>query len=811
MSARISRIIPCVVALVLAAGAIPARAEDPAESTDQFESKLTAGLVVTEQYNDNIFASRALKTPDGITVISPALNLRIQDSRAELNLGGSAAFSMYAENTGENTQDFDLYANSRYQLSPVSLFVAGSGYARKHEDRSSPDEVFGDSPTIYYDTSAYAAIQNKSGPFTVKAGGTFDYLNFEDVDSVGGIVNNDDRDRDVATAGVRVSYDLNTINRIFASLSYDLRSYRSALDDAGFDRDSQGLRASAGVQSRLSNSLSTEAYAGLIYQSYDDARFSDVVSPNFGGRLTWTPLDGLSVRANLERSLQETTILDASGYLQTSASLSFVQWLRPDIRLDGGIGYYDNDYQDISRHDEIVEAWLAVRRYISSDIYIGANYVFTSRDSTVIGENYDQSVIMARVGRTMDPAYSDGALSDPSVPPVQHSGAYIGVKTGHVGPETKLQGERGNGGTLDADFGDHGFAGGGFVGYGIAIGDWHVALEADVTGAAADWDHSRSPGGRVFSVDRQEAYGLSAIFGRYLNGGAMVYGRAGAVLQKFDTQYRPPNDSFQRDDTLLGLRIGVGGSVALSDRLSLRMEYDYTTFGDYEIGPRRGPDVFANNESAAWLGLSYSFLPNAAASKTLTDVAWNGFYWGVQVGGDAINSVTTGDRDAGSTLVADFGDTGVSGGLFAGYGRTLGGFFIAGELEADLSAASWGHLRQPAGRIFSIEKQGSIGAGVKVGYLVNDAALVYGSLGVAHSFIDIGFERGSHALNIDESKTALRYGMGMELPATRNLAIRLDYTFTDYGTLDLISAPNGDIETYDTSESLFRIGSVFRY
>ena len=152
--------------------------------------------------------------------------------------------------------------------------------------------------------------------------------------------------------------------------------------------------------------------------------------------------------------------------------------------------------------------------------------------------------------------------------------------------------------------------------------------------------------------------------------------------------------------------------------------------------------------------------------------------------------------------------------MFAGYGLSFHRLFVAGELEADLSAAAWDHERGPTGRTFSMEKIGGIGGGLRLGYLVHGAALVYGRVGVMRSHFDIDLERverdQTSFATLEEWKNGLRYGLGLELPATRNLAFRLDYTFTDYGTLRLTEPSGNDVETYEASESLFRIGSVIR-
>jgi len=320
--------------------------------------------------------------------------------------------------------------------------------------------------------------------------------------------------------------------------------------------------------------------------------------------------------------------------------------------------------------------------------------------------------------------------------------------------------------------------------------------------------------GRVFSVDRGTGYGVSALFGRYLAGGSMAFARAGVVFQDFKTNYQTPApNAFVREERDFGLRFGLGGRLPISPHLAFRLEYDYAMFGDYMIGPPNGPDRFANNEGAAWFGLTYSFQPSKPPIPAVPGLDFSGPYWGLQAGLGAIASRTTGIRDEGggpSILTADFSDTGLTGSVFAGYGRTVNRLYAGVEVEAGYSNAAWDHERVPSGSSFTVGKREAFGAGLRLGYVVDGTGMLYGRIGVVRTGFGIGFDRGMNSVRATEHATGLRLGLGMELAVSENFALRFDHTYTPYGTLHLVTPPDGDVESYKTDDNVFSVGAVFR-
>ena len=153
-------------------------------------------------------------------------------------------------------------------------------------------------------TRAFGAALLKLDESSVRIGGTFDHYDYDNVAQVGGgTINNDDRDRDVATIGTRVGHSISKTDELFGMFSYDSRDYRLPVDDFGFQKDSNGVRFSGGWHHEISSTLDGEVYAGGIYQRYSDPRFDTVFVPDFGGRLTWTGIPNTTITTKLERTI----------------------------------------------------------------------------------------------------------------------------------------------------------------------------------------------------------------------------------------------------------------------------------------------------------------------------------------------------------------------------------------------------------------------------------------------------------------------------------------------------------------------------
>ena len=814
---KISLLAGTTVALLLLPNLAVAEEKAPAQPVASITPELTSGVSVSEIYSDNIYASRTNKISDWFTVINPFANLRLRSDKSEVNVGGNAAIGRYATYHDENYNDYTGYVNGRYNFSPMLSMNGGGGYDHLHEARSSESAQPGAvTPTVYNVTRAFGAALMKLDQVSVRVGATFDHYDYDNVARVGGgTINNDDRDRDMVTAGTRIGYSLNSTDELFGMFTYDSRDYRLPVDDYGYQKDSNGVRVSGGLHHQIGSTLDAEAYVGGIYQRYSDPRFGTVFVPDFGGKVKWTGIPGTTVAAKLERSIQETDVQASSGYTQTIGALDIVHWIRPNLRVDGNASYELNRFNGIQRVDQVQSFGIGIRDYLTPHFYVGADFSRTSRDSSDLTYSYIESRAMVRAGLVQEAAYKDDEFKKPEVPRDSQGRFYVGAQTGISNVETKLLGSRGNGGTLQADFGDEGWSNGVFAGYGLYLGDWYLALEADASKASGGWDHSHVPNERIFSVSRDYEYGLSGVIGRSFKGGTMLYGKAGVVVARFATDYQLGQNATQDRRTEPGIRVGLGGSVPITNELAVRLEHTYSAFNSYNIDccispPGGTPDNFTNDEAMTSVGLVYTFggVPGAIASANIN---YSGFYAGGQVGQDALSTWASGPREAGTTLTANFGDLGYTAGVFGGYGFQFGNFYLGGDFEAELGKTNGDHERVGGGQSFSVERQWSYGASLRAGYVVNNTALLYGRVGIVDTRFQVDFARGNNSLSSQYTEAGLRYGGGMEIPTSDNFIVRLDYTHTSYPEFSQVTPPNQDVQRYRPKDDLFRIGVLHQF
>jgi len=770
--------------------------------------KLNAGVTLTEQFTDSVFLTSNDRRSDFVTTFSPWASLSMEAGDFKLDLEASAEVGRYSSNSSENYEDFALGAEARYRLRDGLFAFGGLDYAWDHEERNSPDDVNGLEPTDFREASGYFGIGGTFDERSFRLGVNLRDINFDDTPAAGGaIINNDDRDRLQTEIGGRLGVRRTTNGEVFVQGIYNQREYDSVMDDLGFQRDSQGIQAAIGYTGRMGD-LSGEVLVGVLNQSYDDARFETVTTPVIGADLTWRASPNTRVTGEIERTIEETTISGASSYVSTTAGARIRHRVAQNMSIASYFFLTENDYQGIGRTDHLTETGVGLRYYINPKVYVDADYAFRQRLSDVAGAEFDEHRIYLGVGAELQPRYQERANSTASTSSTE---TYVGVQIGDSALQTKLDGPRGAGGNLTADFGDRGSVGGVFAGYRANFGQLVLGVEAEIETGDAEWTHV---GNRNYSVKAGDSYGLSGIAGLRTKSGNLLYGRFGVTAAEFESRYQQGGNQAAVNDREIGFNVGLGAEFPLGGGLSGRMEYQIRAFEDYEIGAPLGggnDDNFANVEGVARFGLLYVF--GAEDKVDVEPVDFSGFYAGGQLGHGTMQSENSGPRPNAAaptfTLFTTRSGQGLTAGAFGGYGQQFGSFYVGAEAELELSSAGWNIERDPVGRIYSVEKLGTVGATLRAGYVVNESVLIYGRAGLVRSKFNTNYQFSGNLVDQDDDLTGVRIGGGVELSVSQRTHLRLDYTHTNY---DAHQVDYGvGVDQFDTSENLFRVGLSYQF
>lgn len=768
--------------------------------------RLQATADVSEYYDTNIFSTRNNTIDDFITTVSPGVSLQSNWDEHGLNVKAGGTVGRHSEYGGEDYEDYYIGTDAFFDIDKLTKIFGGLQYNHLHESRESPDDVFGNEPTEYDLIEGHLGARHQWQNTALQIGGTLQDYNYDDVNSDSGLINNDDRDRGEYEFGARLSRSAKQLGTTFVQGIYNTRDYENAVDDSGFNRDSNGWGAGIGSQFSPGKDMSLEMAVGWLLQQYDDPGFSNISTPDADILFSWQVSPATKAGFTLGRKINETTLSGASGYVSTDSKVNLSHYMTKDVVLDVHANYSKNDYKGVARVDDLVGVGFGERYYFMPNFYTEVGYDFLHRDSDQAGEDFHDNKIYISFGTALNPYKSPSTITN--MIGDGNGDFFLGLQAGHGSTFTGLNGPRGMG-TLTADFGDHGAIYGAFAGYDYSFGSWFSGVEVDIDKGHMDWDHDNS-GGRFFRVTRKESYGIGLRGGYEQDSGVQYYGRTGLAFTRFDTDYQTAsNTNFETDEFALGFRFGGGIEAPVDSASFVRMDYGYTTYEDYNFTVPSGTDNFHNGEVLMRLGLGYRFGGKEPEIAQGNPENFAGLFMGGNLGYGLLSSRNEGPRSGGSTLLADRGSHGGTGGVFGGYGIVFGNMYAGAEGEGELSYADWNIDRDPEGRLYSARKDWTVGGAVRLGYIVNGNTLLYGKAGPVISHVSSEYSEGANNVSQNDNLSGLRVGGGIEVASGDASFVRMDYTYTEYEDYEVNYSSGTD--GFKPTETMMRLGFGYRF
>lgn len=828
-------------------------------------------VAATVMYDDNVYASRKNELSDVILTTSPELRVKSNFNRHSLDVGTGVNMNRYRRFTNENTNDSWVYGKGRIDLTDSMNVYGGASLARDHEDRSSSDanEILQANnlaePTRFTNLSGNAGMYLEvMDRLSVRLGVSSTELNFEDTPLTGGgIYSSDYRDRKETLSGGRLTFKASDTTNLFVQGMTDHRQYDT--NTPAFNHNSHGFNAAVGMEIKPSNTLSAEAYVGKIHQKYDDSRLDTVDATDYGLNVKYKTTPWTTLTLDLDRSLEETTIADSSGFINTALTGRVKHNLSRDLSLSGSLTRQWSKYNDIDRQDIYTGAGVGVKYYLSNAVYTGADYQYRHRNSTATTSlptfmapvhyaDYDNNLVYVTVGtdfgtraQSTTPAFTYPSWSLFAAPFNNTlTGFYLGATLGVNSISDANYGLRDdltNANNYDnGEFSDTGILAGLFAGYGKMLDKhFYLGLEAEYDRSSDELDHDHI-NDLYFAIGQTDSFALSIRPGYMLDNGALFYGRLGWASTNFSNQVRAVDDTtaiaytVDEDKRMDGFRLGLGTDVPMGNNLFMRMDYAYTQYHDYSIPVYNSTGTLLHNDTvdmsngAFKLGLGWNFggSESPAQVASVNPDYLDGLYVGAMIGHGAINSELDTLHNAGSTditkpetrLVATFGNEGFTGGAFLGYGHTFGQWYLGAELEAEAATFGWHHDRTVSGeggRDYYVHKKGGFGESIRLGYVLKNGSMLYGRVGRVETKFNSLYLRGASSGNpkyIDQDNDLLgcRVGLGTEIPFNKSLFMRMDYSYTNYESYGFITGHGDpDIVTYNNDESLFRFGLGYHF
>lgn len=359
-------------------------------------------LEFDQAYNSNLYATQDDARGDFVSVVRPELKLRSRFKEHALNLTLVAEQYLHRRYTRENRLDLQGELDGRFDFSAETQATGFLQLYSRHEDRSSPDDAGGVEPTPISGIVSRTALKHQVGRYTF--GGEFgaDRRQFDNVaTSVGTVVPNQDRDRWELFAKGRAGYELFPGYAAVGEVTVNTRRYDQTRDRNGFERDSYGYRAEAGIGLDISQLIRGDFLVGYFTQNYEDPRLKDPRGLSLRATFNWTPSKLTIVVPSLERSVSETTSAGASGMVRTGASVTVRHEYDRQMLLTGYAGAYYDELTGIDQDSWTFEGRARITYALMPEAYVAGEVGQRVKRSQISSGGFDQTIVMVRLGLQM--------------------------------------------------------------------------------------------------------------------------------------------------------------------------------------------------------------------------------------------------------------------------------------------------------------------------------------------------------------------------------------------------------------------------
>ncbi len=371
------------------------------EGTEALGTPLGAFLIypsatVKSQYNSNIFAEETDEQQDIIFTISPEVRVESDWDNHSIQFIAGADFLQYLDNTDENIYDYRFLSAGRVDILEDTFATLSLGIRRDHEDRGSPDDVFGAEPTDFTTTAAGLGFSHRFNRVWIELSGDASRLDFDDVPARGpGEINNDDRDRFQYASQLRVGYDFNPAVGGFLQGTFGLTDYDDSVDDSGFARGDYSYGLAVGLRFDVTELVVGDAFVGYTRSGFEESRFGTQDTFAVGADLTWEVTELTSVNLLASRSWEQTTVAGASSALTTNAGIGVSHSLLDTVTLNAGFNYRLESFEELERDDDTIEGTAGVTYLVNRFLHTGLDYTFRNRSSDAAGQDFTaHSVIL---------------------------------------------------------------------------------------------------------------------------------------------------------------------------------------------------------------------------------------------------------------------------------------------------------------------------------------------------------------------------------------------------------------------------------
>jgi len=329
------------------------RPDYTAEPLDLGAFEVMPRISIGAGYDDNLYAQRTDRVGDGYLRIRPRISITRPSPNLRLSLNGEVDLLRYLNRASENATQYNFDGHALYTISRDTTLALAASHGRYSQERVSPDSPTNSvRPTRFTISDANATLTHTFNRLRLR--GVIDVENRDYRDGrtpTDTVVDQDFRDHTTVTATGISEYALSPSIALFLAGAYNQRDYRTRIGPVPA-RDSTGFELAAGSSFEIGRIMRGSLRLGYLKQNYKDPIFNNISGLLVRGEVAYflTPL--VTITGTVDRSVSETGILGAAGYLKTTTTLRADYELLRNLILGASAELEKRDFQNLDRKDD---------------------------------------------------------------------------------------------------------------------------------------------------------------------------------------------------------------------------------------------------------------------------------------------------------------------------------------------------------------------------------------------------------------------------------------------------------------------------
>jgi hypothetical protein len=355
---------------------------------------LSPSLTVGPGFTNNVY-SLPDKTSDGLVTISPNAELQSNWSRNSLVISGGANIVRYFNQTLKNENGWYARAAGQAELGLNSSLSGVVRIEKLYETRYSPtlnNAVQSAAP--YRVNEGRLTLQNSRGRLRLAVSGDAETYRFSNVQVFGGSqITQANRDRDIWSGSGLAEYALSPDVAVFGQVTYQNINYNEDLLPGIPNRSSNTIRGIAGISMDLSALIRGRIGLGYVSRDYDAAIYRNITGLAVEAQIEYFPSQITTVTLNVQRRPDDASILGASGYISTSASLRVDHELLRNLILNAQVAYENGNYKGISSETNVFRVSGGARYLMSRLVSLRGSLAYGQRHNEGVstGPEFDET------------------------------------------------------------------------------------------------------------------------------------------------------------------------------------------------------------------------------------------------------------------------------------------------------------------------------------------------------------------------------------------------------------------------------------